>query len=277
LALTLHGAAPARAQEPQAEEPVAEDVQACIDAFSRGQELRRKGELRASRDRLLACAKPQCPQPIGEKCVQWVGELGQAIPTVVVVARDAKKRDVTDVRVIVDGKMVQKRLDGRALELDPGAHHFRFERKGMRPIERRLLIVERQKGRRIDVALVPPPRRPPPPEQEVERTISPAAWVGIGVGALGLIAGAVTGGVAAQRLDELEERCTVEWQGQHYCLESDQSALDEGRTLADVSTVSFVVGGAALAVGIVALAVSLTTDPDERALRLGPKGLEGRF
>src|SRR5262245_22892108 len=150
----------------------------CLDAFARGQTLRREGHMRASRDKLAQCAKAECPSAISEKCVQWMGELGDAIPTVVIVARDPQKRDLIDVRVFIDGELRARRLDGRAIEVDPGKHRFRIERGGTKTVERELLIVERQKARRIEVVLAPP-QRPPPPrkprEEPVERKVSPVA------------------------------------------------------------------------------------------------------
>ena len=265
FALLLLFAGAASAQE---EEQPSEPTQSCIDAFAAGQELRRAGHLRASRDKFGQCAKPHCPEAIGEKCVQWTSELTAAIPSVVIVARDPQKRDLIDVHVFVDGELRARKLDGRGLDVDPGKHRFRIERGGTKTVERELLIVEGHKGRRIEVVLAPPPRpRPPPPQppEPVAHSISPVAWIGIGLGAAGLIAGGITAGLSAARLDELEETCTTSWQGETYCLPAEQSAYDDGRALADASTASFIVGGVALGVGIVALLVSLANAPAERA------------
>ena len=265
LSLMFLFAGAASAQE---EEQPSEATEACMDAFAAGQELRRAGRLRASRDKLAECAKPQCPEAIGEKCVQWTSELAQAIPSVVIVARDPQKRDLIDVRVFIDGELRARKLEGRGLEIDPGKHRFRIERGGTKTVERELLIVEGHKGRRIEVVLAPPPRKrptPPPPEEPIAHSISPVAWIGISVGAAGLIAGGITAGLSAARLDELEEKCTTSWQGDTHCLPAEQSAYDDGRALADASTATFIVGGLALGVGIVALLVSLASVPTDNA------------
>jgi hypothetical protein len=256
---------------------VSASTQACLDAFTAGQELRRKGKLRRSRTTLAACAKPECPAVVTEKCVRWIGELGDAIPSVVVVARDAQKRDLTKVRVVVDGELLTERLDGRALEVDPGSRRFRFQRAGAPAVEKKLVIVEREKGRRVEVVLAPRAVPKPPEPEPPERPISPVVWVGLGIGAANLIVGAVSGGLAAERFAELEEACSISWQGQsNYCSESQRGLYDDGRLLADLSTATFVVGGAATVIGLVALVVSLAGPPQE-SVGWGPSGIEGSF
>jgi hypothetical protein len=260
--------------------PPADALAHCIDAFGAAQGLRRAGKLQGSRAQLVSCARQQCPARIADKCVAWLGEVDEAMPTVVVAARDASGRDLFDVRVIVDGELLTERLDGRAHAVDPGPHRFRFEHEDMPPVERQLLVVERDKGRRLDVAFTEPPSDDEPPapmdEEPPARAISPVAWVGLGLGVAGIVVGAVTGAMAASRLDDIEAACTTEWRGELYCLERQGDAIDEGRMLADVSTAGIAVGSAAFAIGITALVVSLVRRADDEkavSLRLGPSGL----
>jgi hypothetical protein len=96
---------------------------------------------------------------------------------------------------------------------------------------------------------------------------------GYGVGALGLGLGAVTGLLARQALVDIETRC-----GGRQCTLAEEANLNEAKTLATVSTAGFVVGGAFVLIGTVALFVTRPKDTAVRA-RLGLSGLvvEGSF
>lgn len=86
-------------------------------------------------------------------------------------------------------------------------------------------------------------------------TLQIVGFVGIGVGAAGLIVGAVTGGLAMGKHNELEDNCP---DGQ--CPGSQRDNLDAFRTLGTVSTVGFVVGGVLAAAGIVLVIVAPSND-----------------
>ena len=61
-------------------------------------------------------------------------ERGPRYPaSVVPAAKDKKGRDIVDVKVSIDGKVVTETLDGKALPVDPGVHTFRFETKNAPP------------------------------------------------------------------------------------------------------------------------------------------------
>ena len=101
---------------------------------------------------------------------------------------------------------------------------------------------------------------------------------GFGVGAAGLIAGGVTGGLTLSREKDLETSCPDK-----HCTSADaQSDLDSSRTLANVSTAMFAVGGAGIAVGVVGLVLSDFGGSTEQAAiepLVGPGwlGMKGRF
>jgi hypothetical protein len=61
-------------------------------------------------------------------CADDLRRLELRIPSVVFAATDDRGADLTAVRVSEDGKVLADRIDGRALELDPGPHRFRFDR-----------------------------------------------------------------------------------------------------------------------------------------------------
>ncbi len=178
----------------------ADEKAACATAAEESQQLRIDGKLRAARDRLLACSRPTCPATVLRDCTQWMSEVTGLMPTVVPAARDALGRDRLDVRVSIDGVVVIRGLDGKAIEVDPGAHTFRFEAPGAASVEQAVLVREGEKGRPVTVTLAaavpsgpdvmgrtPGEGAAPPP---VAPSSSAWAWPGIlggaGVAFLGL-------------------------------------------------------------------------------------------
>jgi hypothetical protein len=103
-----------------------QEVLACIQASSRGQELRDQGDLLGARVQLRSCAGP-CPKAIRSDCTRWLADVEQAIPTVVPVVREGSA-DVLDAEVAIDGVAIV--TDGRPLEINPGRHRFTATRQG---------------------------------------------------------------------------------------------------------------------------------------------------
>jgi hypothetical protein len=177
LALTTGSWNGARAELPTA-------MQACVSGYDEGQRLKASGELRRAREQLRICATAPCPAPMIADCAHWLTEVEGLMPSVVFRATDAQKggREVLDVRVLFDGAPLAERLNGRAIDVDPGEHVFRFEPESGPPVERRVLVHEAEKGQRIDVRLgevLRAPKRAPgsPPI---------AAYIAGGVGVLAL-------------------------------------------------------------------------------------------
>jgi hypothetical protein len=91
----------------------------------------------------------------------------------------------------MDGEPLVSRLDGLSVPVDPGARTFRFEHVGSTAIEKRIVIREGDKGRRITITFDPRPALPPKPPPAPRRSRIPAASIvfgGIGAGALGSFA-----------------------------------------------------------------------------------------
>src|SRR5579883_427223 len=106
----------------------AEDKAACVASAEAAQSLRTDNKLRAARAQLIVCAAESCPPVVRSDCAQWLTEVNATLPTVVVRAQDTRGRDVTDVRVRIDGEVVAARLDGRPIPYDPGEHAIDLER-----------------------------------------------------------------------------------------------------------------------------------------------------
>jgi hypothetical protein len=169
------------------------EVKACLDATEQGQKLRDGGSYRRARERFIACAEEQCPGEVRKSCVGWLEDLDKLMPTVVFAA-SAHGADVTDVRVTVDGEPLADRIDGKPVALDPGEHHFRFERGGEEPVEQTLVIRAGEKERLLSVRFGPEPiAAPPVPPQPTTPPAQPpptAFYALVAAGAASVVAGA---------------------------------------------------------------------------------------
>jgi hypothetical protein len=165
----------------------ADEKEACVRAVDHAQVARLDGKLREAREGLMVCARAVCPNAIREDCTRWLAEVDASLPSVVFEAVWADGRDVTGMKVLLDGQPLAGAEGGRAVTLDPGAHTFRFEAAGAAPVETRNVIREGEKNRIIRVsfaapaptaiappaiALVPPPA--PPPEPSATATSVPS-------------------------------------------------------------------------------------------------------
>lgn len=176
----------------------ADEKQACASAAEEAEQLRIDARLVAARERLLRCSRPECPATVQRDCAQWMAEVAAAMPTVVMGARDARGQDVLSARVSVDGAIVAHGLDGKAVEVDPGVHRFRFEAAGV-AVEQVVLTREGEKNRPITAVLdlelapsaappgssSPAPGSSPPHSPSHSLHASPRTWA---LGGLGLLA-----------------------------------------------------------------------------------------
>jgi hypothetical protein len=114
----------------------------CARAYEDGQVQRKSGRLVEARSTLQLCARDECPDFIRADCVSWYGEVQGEVPTLVFAAR-SQGRDLADVRISLGDRVMAARLDGQAIELDPGEYDFRFEAAGMQPLTQRSVGAQR--------------------------------------------------------------------------------------------------------------------------------------
>jgi hypothetical protein len=169
---------------------------------------------------------------------------------------------------------------GLDVSLAPGRHTVRIEARGAT----RELVVDAQAGEsRREALLAGPPPPPSPitqPPEPSESSRSTAGWITVGAGGAAVVAGLVLGGLALAKKDDLTSLCAA-YPSCAPNLRDQATALDDsGRALATGSTIAFVVGGLAMAGGVVLLA----TSPPKRAagsVQLTARStsllLEGRF
>lgn len=215
------------------------DDATCIASHVEAQRLQKAGKVRAARDALVTCANPSCPAMLVGECTTMLGEVDKSVPTIVLEAQDSNGRDLGDVRVSIGPQVLASRLDGKAIELDPGEHTFRFETPGFTPLEQTVIIREGDKNRRIGVVFDAKPPTKPPVDPDGDRDISPAFWVSGAVGIAGLVAFGALGITGIQKRGDLDDLgCAPN---------CDSSAVDEVRGLFIGADVSLAIGIAGLA------------------------------
>ncbi|MFO7180674.1 MAG: hypothetical protein DIU78_018380 [Pseudomonadota bacterium] len=178
-----------------------EAIEQCVSAHTQGQELRKIGRLRESRELIRKCTQASCPSLVRSDCLRWVDELGLQIPSVVFVVT-VRGENRADAKVFLNDELIFDGLPGRAVEINPGTHRFRFEVAGYDPIETEILLGEGEKFRTVSAAFdpvegpvpsakpvvepqpqkEPEPLAPPPVTESPQRPVPLMTWVMGGVG-----------------------------------------------------------------------------------------------
>jgi hypothetical protein len=245
----------------------AQSDDACIAASEKALSLRKAGRLLDSRKEAAICAASACPDVVKATCQQRLGEVNQAVPAIVFDIKDAAGRDLADVRLTVDGTPYAEKVVGAAITLDPGDHEFKFEVPGQEPVVRHFVLRETEKNRREaivvgSVAVRPTPTGATAPTPDLGTALTPAADTGTstwssqrtiglavgGAGIAGVILGSVFGAIASSKWHSSQTECPMAGCTDHAQAVTDH---DSATSAATVSTVAFVVGGAALATGVV--------------------------
>lgn len=222
----------------------------CAEAYERAQEDRRAGRLTRARKELLVCSQASCPGFVVGDCRRWLEEVESGLPSVVLAARQ-QGRDLEKVSVYVDGVLLQGRLDGRAVAVDPGKHEFTFVVPGSPRKVVEAVIAEGQKHRLIAVD-IPPATRPPAPavmlqKEQGQPPAAPRSRFGrlatlslAVVGAVGVAGFAGFGMAGYGRERDLRQRCSP------LCSGAEERSVRRRYLLADVS----------LGVGVLSLATA---------------------
>lgn len=166
-----------------------------------------------------------------------------------------------DSDVVRDGIRLGRAALGVALPVDPGAHEVVVSAPGRETKKFATTLAEGATGKLVvepgkPLPLAPTsvekpstePKRDRPPVK-TKRGDATLGVVVLGVGGVSLGVGVATGLAALNKKKTLDERCsTVD--GTRRCDQQGLDAAESGKTFATVSTVAFVVGGAALAAGL---------------------------
>jgi hypothetical protein len=152
----------ARADETPEAAPPPDIKNQCADAYEATQRERAAGHLQIARKNGIFCAQSSCPEVLRSDCAKWADELSSSIPSLVIEVRSPNGELLSDVYIEVDGTPFAQHLDGRALEIDPGRHHFRFEALGLAPTEQDVVVLQGHDTEHLRVALALEPMKPPP-------------------------------------------------------------------------------------------------------------------
>jgi hypothetical protein len=231
------------------------DKEQCAAAAEQAQSFRGARRLRDARASLLQCAQNACPQVVRSDCVTWLAEISVLLPSLVFEAKDESGADLTDVRVSVGDRVLATRLDGVAVDVDPGELTLRFEAPGRVPVEQKVVVAEGQKARgiRVELRSVGPAGPDASAGPAATASGSPVPWAFLGVGVAGVAAFGILQGVAQSNYADLEDGCGVT----RTCTE-DELAPVRGQFVG--SAIALGIGGAALITAAVLFVVD-AADP----------------
>jgi hypothetical protein len=240
---------------------IAQDTNACVTAYEKGQVERRAGHFDGARESFATCTEEGCPSVVKERCVQFARDLEAAQPTLIVVVHDSSGRDVSAVRVALDGAAA-KALPSTALRVDPGEHTLRVE-TDLGAAEQHVVVREGEKNRRVELAVGATPER----LTTTTTSSKPiAAFAMTGVAGAGLLAAGVLSAVGWGIYGNLSSTCG------HGCSE------DQVAPLRVIWPASFVALGVGLIAGGVAIALfAVHGKPRESALVIAPGLVAGTF
>jgi hypothetical protein len=223
------------------------DKAQCAAAAEVGQRLTKAHKLVAAREQLLVCSSKDCPDVISQDCTQWLGEVERTVASVILKPVDETGRRLDNVHVTENGVVVAEHTGESAVEVDPGAHVFKFERSDLEPAEQHVQLDEARRNQEIVVTMRPRPVAPPPPPPPPQTS---SGGAGLLAGAIATTTLAVAGGAlfagfgAAGVSDEnaLRKSCAP------YCTSSDVAPVNTKFAIADAAIIT---GGVAAITAIV--------------------------
>ncbi len=182
----------------------------------------------------------------------------------------AEIASIPGLKVTLDGKDQPKEAWGVALPVDGIEHVIEATAPDRKPWKQSIQVRDRVAGdadaqpivigvkepEKLPMKPPPPPPPPPPiapappPQSSGMRTVG---FVGIGLGVVGLGAGAVLGGLALSKNDESKASgCTAA----NVCGEPGKSLRLDAITFGNASTAAFIAGGVLAGVGVILVATS---------------------
>ncbi len=252
-------------------------------AADRGQDLRDAHKPLEARQQFRICAATTCPKVVQDDCTRWLEATEAAVPSVVVTAKSDAGVDLVDVTVSVDGQPFATKLNGESLSLDPGAHVFHFEAKGVGSLDREVVVAEGERNQHVAVVLkvsVPAPAPEPEPASRSSSLASTPDGLGTqkilaaaagGVGVVGLGVGTVLGLVALSTRSAANGICP----GATCPTQLGSEKWRDAVAASNGSTAALIVGGA----GLLAAATLWFTAPAAKNTQVGayPGGAQLRM
>lgn len=250
--------------------------------------------------RLMPAAGGEPPQfkEARDKADELDASLEGRIPALTIVVRGAAEEAAPE--LAIDGVQVPPAAAALPQRVDAG-HHLVVAKTRGATAQQEVDVTEGEQ-KKIELTLVatgetssatpeespfePPPPPPPPPQAPPAPATSHSptslTYAGFGVGGLGLVVGAIAGGLSWSKTSSLSGECNATKR----CAGQGASDYDTAKTLALVSNVGFAVAVAGAAVGVVSLVVGHPSDRNaaqapparvEAWVGPGSAGLRGSF
>jgi hypothetical protein len=244
----------------------AQDRAVCLASYDAGQALRDDRKLVEARAQLTVCASNACPAVLRRDCLEWLHAIDAILPTIVLRAVDAQGRDETRVEVDLEGTLLVRSLDGKAVRINPGPHALRFRAASLAPVEVSVVIAEGEMNRVVSVNLPAPAAHAPSDGSPVPSTTAARGMPGWLPWALGGIGFAALGGATyfyAKGIhdgDALRDRCGTPPTCPRNEVDAANTKLLIGDVFAGVGLVAIGVGVFFLVSGASSSRVSATSD-----------------
>ena len=174
----------------------------------------------------------------------------------------------------IDGVLVPSDEARAPHPVDPGCHDVTASARGAAPVSKRVEVVVSQRlsvtlslGAGVgDVAIDKPSRH-----------LSPLVYAGFGLGGLGVVAGAITGGLSLSYAGSVEELCPGGACATQAKLDEAKPQNDKALVMANVSNVAFALGLVGVGVGVAGIFLSGGDAKGDRATStrviVGPAGV----
>jgi hypothetical protein len=209
-------------------------------------------EARETLGRILRSpVKPNEPAPFtaARKAADALNaELAPRIPAIQVVIQHA---DQGQAQISIDNEQIPPAASSVPRKVNPGAHVV-LVKVGSAEKQVDVTVAEREtKTVTVDFADVVSAETPA--RQQPGRYVLPKILMfgGVGLGAVGIGVGTVTGLMSISKTNDLQKECP-----DNQCPRGYQSRIDQATELGNISTVAFVVGGVGLAAGVVGVILS---------------------
>lgn len=225
---------------------------ACIDAHSKGQDAREQGKISLARKLFLSCAQSTCPALVQGDCARFADDLTRVQPSLSFVSRDGTGADLPDTTIYIDGQLIATRLDdGKAHDVDPGAHTIKFIHDGKDMVQT-IVVGAGEKGRTVSATFGDPAAQAALAGANKKRVPSGprithpmGSKVVIGLGAAMVLGG---GALGIYGLTQVPDNCTI---STHQCAAPPgDKSFDDASSAIGLSNIGWVVS----AVGVVAIA-----------------------
>lgn len=218
---------------------------------------------------------PNEPKPFAKArtdAQKLADELDERIPSVVIKVEGASSGAA--IRVKIDGATIPADALEQPRSVDPGKHVVTASADGAAEVSKEVTVAERDRST-VSISLG---------DAGPSSKISPLVFAGFGVGAAGLIVGAVTGGFSLANAASVHKTCPDNKCPTEAARKSVQADNDRALILANVSNVGLALGIVGAGAGVAGIFLSggdKKSEPTAASVHidagLGYLGLSGKF